>query len=179
MSVIGTLLANLETALIAAAPTRVVTRTLKDFSDRRKEDLMAGVFTLVHRGQKDMRSYQEHLQVLLVGQVLVAEKAAAELKALPETVEEAELLMIDEIRRWADGVQGAQVSLVGWSQSQQIEAPFGWVAVEIDIGPLDFSAFTLDPATLDNFLTFRANYDLAPMDGQIDATDSVTLPAAP
>lgn len=169
MSVIGTLLDQLKAALVAAAPTRVVTRTLKDFGDRKKDDLQAGIYTLVHRGQQDTKMYQEHLQALLVGQLLVGEKAA------PETVEEAELVMLDEIRRWADGVQGANVSIAKWSQSQQIEAPFGWVAVELDIGPLDFSTL-LDPATLDDFITFQASYDLAPADEQIEATDTVTLP---
>ena len=33
-----------------------------------------------------------------------------------------------------------------------------------------------DPSTLDDFVTFHGDYDLAPSDGQIDATDIVTLP---
>lgn len=40
--------------------------------------------------------------------------------------------------------------------------------------PITFAP-TLDPATLDDFLTFHADYDLAPTDTAIDATDTVTL----
>ncbi len=167
MSAIGIILEALKTALQAAAPARVVTRELRDFGDRSEVDLKQGIYTLISRGQQEMRSRREYLRVLLVGQVMVDEKAAG------DALEEAELLMIDELRRFKDGVQGAQVNIASWQQSQQIERPHGWISAELEVGPFDFST-AADPATLGDFITFKADYV---EDGQTLASDEVTLPA--
>lgn len=169
MSIIGTIIESMKTALATAAPARSVTRALKDFSDRNKTELTAGIYTLISKGQVNTSRYDEHLKVLLVGQIQLTEDST------PDQIEEAELLMIDEIRRFVDGCQGVQVMMKSWQQSQQIEAPYGWVSAEIQVGPLDLSP-SVDLATLGSFITFHADYDLAPKDGTIDATDIVTLP---
>lgn len=172
MSVIGTILNSAKAALATAAPARVITRSYQDFAERDQADLTAGVYTLMNKGQTEMVRYQDHLQVLLVGQVLVAEDAAG------ETLEEAELAMVDEVRRFTEGAQGARITITGWRQSQQLERPYGWVAFDLDVGPFDLIE-PIDEAALASFITFHADYDLAPPDGQIDATDEITLEQTP
>ena len=169
MSAVGLILAALTTALQAAAPSRTVSRRYRDFADRDKTELTAGVFTLLNKGGDSGNDYADRLKLLLVGQILLPETTPG------EAVEEAELVMLDDVRRFADGVVGAQVSLGAWRQSLQLEAPYGWIAFDLDVGPFDLSQ-PVDPAQLAAFITFRADYDLAPADGQIDATDQVTLP---
>lgn len=185
-SAIGTLLGSMATALGAAAPGRSVTRALKDFGDRTKAELTAGVYTLLSRGQDKIDDYSEYLKVMLVGQIQLSENAT------PDQIEEAELLMVDEVRRFARGCQGANVSVKGWQQSQQLEAPYGWISVDLLVGPFDLVP-PLDTAVLADFITFHADTDIPPFEtaaehakwleeppdqttSKPDAEDSVTLP---
>lgn len=186
MSIIGALLNSMKTALLAAAPGRIVTRTLEDFSDRKKTDLQAGIYTLVHRGQGEITDEDEYLKVLLVGQMELGEKATG------EQIEEAELIMSEEVKRFARYATGARVRIKSWQQSMQLERPNGWISAEIEVGP-----FSLTPeiaaGTLSDFITFHADYDIPPHEtgaerakwlreppdtstSKPDAEDHVTLP---
>lgn len=154
-STIKPILDAVKTALSAAAPTRVVTRKLVGFAERDSSDLEKGVFTLVGKGRRDEDTHRSYLKCLLVGQLLVGEDADGEF------VEEAELIMMDDVQRLIEGIQGCQVSPGSWSQSQQIELPYGWIAVEIEIGPFDLS-IGVDETGLSDFTTLAADYDIAP-----------------
>ncbi len=184
MSAIGAIIGSMGTALLAAAPGRMVTRAFKDFADRQKSELTAGLYTLISRGQDDTTDYAEYLKVLLVGQIQLAEDAT------PDQIEEAELAMVDEVRRFARGCQGAAVRVSGWQQSMQLEAPYGWVSFELRVGPLDLVP-DLDVSTLASFITFHADTDIPPLESAAehakwlagdqttskpDAEDTVTLP---
>jgi hypothetical protein len=54
------------------------------------------------------------------------------------------------------------------------EVPFAWLWLDWEIEyPM---STTYQPDSLDDFLVFHAEYDLAPTDGNIDAVDDVNLP---
>lgn len=163
MSTIKPILDAVKTALLAAAPSRVVTRAMADFASRNTIELESGIFTLLSKGEPRIEYGSDILHCLLVGQLLLNEDADG------EAIEEAELVMVDDIRRFIDGVQGCQVRMTSWHQSQQIEAPYGWITAHLEIGPFDFS-IGIDETTLDNFTTLGADYDIAP---QVSAAEHI------
>ncbi len=167
-SQIGMILNSMQASLQTAVPTRTVTRSLRDFADRSKEELAAGIYTLISRGEQRIDAPLEFLGVLLVGQFEVAENATG------EVLEEIELRMFDEVRYFAAGCQGAYVQVQSTRQSMQIEHPYGWINAELLVGPFSLPEI-IDPATLDDFITFHADYDLAPADLVVDAAITVTL----
>lgn len=170
MSVTGQLLDSLKTALQSASPTRTVTRNLEDFGRRDLAELEQGVFTLISRGRQPQRDETVTLNVLLVGQIAVQEGSA------PSAVEEAELLMVDEIDAFMRGAQGARVMLDGGiQQSQQVDAPYGWVAARLAIGPVELAAYE-DAGSLADFITYHADHRLVDGGNEPSAIDEVTLP---
>lgn len=125
----------LKSAMAAAMPTRVVTRDHKDFGERAEDDLVKGVVTIVGLGEKDLSQWvgrETHLgtlPLLIVGQIKVAEGRA------PSEVEDAEDTLIEEIKAFCaappSGLGG--LSMKGWRQSGQLEAPWGWVSVDVEV----------------------------------------------
>lgn len=128
-------MAAMKTALTTAMPTRVVTRDLRDFADRAKADVAKGVFTLVSKGEGGYRNYNgreamdgKH-RILLVAQIVLAETAS------PSAVEDAEFAMVEEVKTFLRALPAELCSLVmkGFQQSGQLDAPYGWVAIELEI----------------------------------------------
>jgi N-methylhydantoinase B/oxoprolinase/acetone carboxylase alpha subunit len=128
-------MAALKTALATAMPTRVVTRDMKDFGDRAKADIAVGVFTLISAGEGGYRNYNgreamdgKH-RILLVGQIELAESA------LPSAVEDAEFAMIEEVKGFVRAlpVGLCSLSMTGFRQSGQLDAPYGWVSIDMEI----------------------------------------------
>jgi len=150
----GSIIAAIATALGQAAPMRTVVRDLKDFSDYDETVIKAGVYTLISKGMNADASDIEYLDLLLVGQIQVDEGSA------PSVVEEAELLMLDEVRIFTQKIQGVRIVRGQFRQSAQIDAPYGFISGELTVGPFDFDL----PAdtTIADFITFHA-------DSQIDA----------
>lgn len=127
-------LAAMQAALAAAMPARVVGRDLKDFGDRAKPDIAAGVFTLISKGEGSYRNYNgreamdgKH-RMLLVGQIELAEDAA------PSAIEDAELAMVEDVKAFVRALPPTLCSVVmtGFQQSGQLEVPYGWVAIEME-----------------------------------------------
>jgi hypothetical protein len=147
LSKLGAVRNGLRDALATAAPSRVVTRDFLPFADRESADLQAGVFTFLGRGQDQVAEYSDHLKIALVGQCLVGEDAAA------SAVEEIEDAMSEELRDFARGVYGTFVAIQAWQQSGQLEHPYGWIAAELDVGPIDLS---LTEAELSGLITYRS-----------------------
>lgn len=125
----------LKDALATAMPARVVTRKLKDFADRPKADIAAGVLTLVSSGEGGYRNYNgreamdgRH-RLLLVGQIELAEDSDG------EAIEDAEFAMVEEVKGFMRALPPSLCSLVmtGFRQSGQVEAPYGWVAIDMEI----------------------------------------------
>lgn len=152
------ILASFKVALAAAYPARVVTRTLKDFAERPKAELQAGIFTIITKGQAGGDTYDQMLTLVVVGQLQLAEDAAG------EDVEEAELLMAREIKTLIQRqLRGPLMRVIEIDHSAQLEAPYGWVSMKVECGPYDGT----EPLTVDenignlaDFLTFRADIDI-------------------
>ena len=126
----------LKAALATALPARVVTRDFKDFSQRQEADLLTGVISLIGAGEKDYANYLGRATQLgtvpfvLVGQIKLAETAA------PSAVEDAEDLLAEEIKAFCrapgDPLLGG-ILMRSFRQSGQLEAPYGWIAIDIEV----------------------------------------------
>ncbi len=126
----------LKTRMAAVLLTRVVTRDFKDFADRKPADLLAGVVSIIGAGEKN---YIDHLgesmlagtvPMVVVGQIALAEGSA------PSAVEDAEDLLAEEIKAFcrdpgSDLLGG--ITMTGFRQSGQMDAPYGWIACDIEV----------------------------------------------
>lgn len=154
------ILKSFKDALAAAYPGRIATRSLKDFSERKKAELTAGVYTVIADGRPDGEVYFQKLNFIVVGQIQLDEKAEG------EAVEDAELVMTREITNLIQRKRtGPEMTIVKVAQSAQLEVPYGWVSVHIQAGPYDATEPLTEDEVLGNladFLTFRADIDIAP-----------------
>ena len=131
MSEISTRMNLIKTLLAAALPLRIVTRDLLDFGQRY---CTAGVYTLVSNGEGGYENLNGReamdgtQRILLVGQVQLGEDVA------PSAIEDAELAMVDEIKALlrARTSQIIQLYMTGFRHSQQMDAPFGWVSIDLE-----------------------------------------------
>jgi len=126
----------LKTQMAAAMPTRVVTRDFLDFAQRAPADLTKGIVTLIGNGEKDYANYLSRAaQLGTVPMVVVGQLALAE-GALPSAVEDAEDLLAEEIKAFvrapgSDLLGG--ITMSGFRQSGQLEAPYGWISCDIEV----------------------------------------------
>lgn len=133
MSTLSVQMNALRDALAAMYPTRMVTRDLLDFAQRDDTELLAGIYTVVARNEGDYshtmgrEAYYGTLKIGVLGQIRVAENLT------PSAVEDAEGLMIDEIKALVRSRTVAinSLQLVALRQSGQLEHPYGWVAFEM------------------------------------------------
>jgi hypothetical protein len=124
----------IQTTLAAAFPLRVVTRDLLDFSQREHTDLEKGIWTLVSSGERGYKNYSgregmDGVQpIMLVGQFVKPEET------LGSVIEDAELDMVDEIKTFlrARPAQIIQLYMTGFRQSRQLDAPYGWVSIDLE-----------------------------------------------
>lgn len=126
----------LKVALAAALPGRVVTRDLLGFEQRREADLVAGVLTLITAKEGNYANYRGReadlgkLSVKLVGQLKLPESA------LPSAVEDAEFAFAESVKdflRTALPVEA--VDLLETNFSGQLDAPYGWFAMDWEVWP--------------------------------------------
>lgn len=125
----------IKTTLAAKYPARVVTRSLLDFQFRKREELMAGVYSIVSEGEGNYANFngREAMDgkhgILLVGQFELPETATN------EQIEDAEFVMADEIKEFVRDLPSGLCSLVmkGFRQSRQVDHPYGWIAVDMEI----------------------------------------------
>lgn len=127
----------IRASLAAKLPQRVVTRSLIDPANASAEDLAAGVLCLVSRGGGDFantRGREGQLgraNAYLVGYLKVAEDAE------PLEIEQAELALLQEVLDWCTEPGDVRplnaVLPLDWTQSAQLEHPYGWVALRLDV----------------------------------------------
>ena len=126
---------NQIAALLASRlPARIVTRSLKDFAERQPAELKRGIYTLISQGESGYANYLTRMamdgtqRLLLVGQIQLGEQDA------PQAVEDAELAMVEEIKEFCRDLPPALVclSMTGFTQSGQLEAPYGWVGINLE-----------------------------------------------
>lgn len=126
----------LADSLAAFLPARVVGRSLVDPAQASQADLLAGVLCLVNGGGGGFANYLGRvgqlgsLRARIVGFVLVPEKGTAGVD-----VEAAELALLDDVLRWMNGHAPVTVLPLDWAQSQQLEHPYGWFVLDLDVRP--------------------------------------------
>lgn len=133
-SVLGTRMELIKTLLEAKYPARVVTRNFIGYADHKRTDLVKGIYTLVSQSEGGYPNYngregQDGRQrLLLVGQFILDEDA------LGSAIEEAEFIMAEEIKEFlrTRDPQIAQLFMTGFRQSQQLDRPYGWIAVDLE-----------------------------------------------
>lgn len=126
----------LKNGMQSAMPTRVVTRDLMNFDLRAEADLLAGVLTVVANRERGYANYRGReadlgkLAVLVVGQLKLPEDA------LPSEVEDAEFAFAEEVKAFLQATLPVQaVDLLETRFSGQLEAPYGWFAMEMEVWP--------------------------------------------
>lgn len=135
MTVLATRMNLIKSTLAACYPARVVTRSLKDVSQHKTPDLKLGIYTLISQGEggyanllgRAARDGQQRL--LLVGQIQLGENAET------SEIEDAEFVMVEEIKAFCSDLPPALIclSMTGYQQSSQIDAPYGWIAVHLEM----------------------------------------------
>lgn len=131
---LATTLDGLKAALAAAMPSRVVTRDFKPHDQHPMGDLIKGVVTLLSLGEGSYspvlgrQGQNGNLRVLLVGLLQVAENAPT------SAVEDAEFALVEEIKAFCNAPPaGVAFLLQSFSQSGQMEHPYGWISVEAEV----------------------------------------------
>jgi len=135
MSVLGDRMNLIKDTLAERFPTRLVTRSLKDFSLREDADLRRGIYTIVSNGEGEYQNLRYRAamdgkhRMLLVGQFVLNEADE------PELIEDAEFVMVEEIKAFARDLPPALACLEmkNFRQSAQVDAPFGWIGVDLEI----------------------------------------------
>lgn len=141
MSALGARLNAIAAALQAKYPARKVKRAYVDFNLRQAADLAAGIYTIVGMGEKNFTNVPGYAAkdaaqpIRLIGQIQLPESKDAEALAL--AVDEAEFTMAEEVKAFLDDLPEALslLAAITWTQSHQIEAPYGWVAFELEYTP--------------------------------------------
>lgn len=126
----------LRAGLAAAMPARVVTRDLLSFDLRSEADLTAGVLTVLSSREGRYANYRGReaqmgrLNVVVVGQLKLLESA------LPSTVEDAEFAFAEQVKAFLGGeLPVPDVQLIETRFSGQMEAPYGWFAMDWEVMP--------------------------------------------
>ncbi|MBU0749149.1 MAG: hypothetical protein KKG67_20395 [Gammaproteobacteria bacterium] len=133
-------LEGIKNSMAAALPHRVVQRSLvMDPHNHDPEELAKGVLCLVNGGGGQFANYRGregqlgHSTLGVIGFVKVDEGA------LPEAVERAELALLADVMAWvkAPGVPRPFDSALPkeFRQSRQMEHPWGWIVIELDVRP--------------------------------------------
>jgi hypothetical protein len=128
----------LQASMAAAMPARTVQRNLPaDPANLPREQLLAGVLCLVSEGGGGFANYLGRegqlgtMQLSVVGFLQVAEDSE------PADIERAELALLDDVLAWCadtgDIDPATGVLPEDWTQSKQIEHPFGWLIVRLEV----------------------------------------------
>ena len=130
----NTLLNALRLSLATALPLRHVQRGLVDPAQADRAQLLAGLVCVVTQGGGQFANYLGRegqlgtAKVALLGFVLVEEDTE------PVDVERAELALLHDLLGWTTAPSGiAQVLPQQWRQSEQLEHPFGWLMLTLDV----------------------------------------------
>lgn len=129
----------LQASLAAKLPRRHFTRSLANPADLPDDQVRDGVVCIVNEGGGDFANYMGregqlgHLQVSLVGFVRVDDKDPV------AEIERAELQLLQELLEWTSDPgairAGDSVLPMDFTQSKQLEHPYGWLLLKLDVRP--------------------------------------------
>lgn len=129
----------IKDSLAAKLVARIVSRSLKDQANLPDADQQAGVICVVNEGGDEFANYMGREGDLgLIYPSLVAYVKVAE-DSEPEAVEIAELAILKDMLDWTND-QGAvragdSVLPISFTQSKQLEHPYGWVVLKLEVRP--------------------------------------------
>lgn len=137
-----TALEGIKTSMAAKLPHRVVQRSLVlDPVNHDPAAMAKGVLCLVGGGGGSFANYRGRegqlgrVSLGVVGFVKVADDSE------PEAVEAAELALLHDVLDWVrdTGLPRPFDSALpkDWRQSRQMEHPYGWIVLELDVRPLN------------------------------------------
>lgn len=137
-----TALEGIKTSMAAKLPHRVVQRSLVlDPVNHDPAAMAKGVLCLVGGGGGNFANYRGRegqlgrVSLGVVGFVKVDDGSA------PEAVEAAELALLHDVLAWVrdTGLPRPFDSALpkDWRQSRQMEHPYGWIVLELDVRPLN------------------------------------------
>lgn len=135
MSALADRMQLIKTTLAARYPARVVTRRLQDFGCRKADELKKGIYTLVSLGEggyanlRDRPAMDGKHRMLLIGQLQLPEKNDG------EAIEDAEFVMVEEVKAFLAALPPALACLEmkSFRQSGQTDHPYAWIACELEI----------------------------------------------
>ena len=119
------------------ATKRMVTRAFRDLEALPDEQAERGVFTLIAQGEQDFANYRGReaqlgtLRAIVSGQFKLGEGATGEDIEREEFAMVEELKAVAQLRHWPAPITAFE--LVEWSQSSQIEAPYGWIVARVNL----------------------------------------------
>ncbi|MBF0383626.1 MAG: hypothetical protein HQL69_21605 [Magnetococcales bacterium] len=126
----------LQTTLQTQLPNRIITRDFKQLQVHKDPDLTKGIYTIICSSESDYQNalgreaQGGRLQILLLAQLKAGPKATG------SQVEDAEFTVIQEIKTFLRSPlpnQLGNLSLKSVQQSGQLEAPYGWVAANLEL----------------------------------------------
>ncbi|HQS59968.1 MAG: hypothetical protein B7Y56_03425 [Gallionellales bacterium 35-53-114] len=134
MSEISDRMNLIKTTLATALPARVVTRDLMDFSMRADEDLQAGIYTLVSKGEGGYQNLLGRLAMDGTQRILLVGQFVAGADADPSAIEDAELAMIAEVKTFLQALPATlcRLKMTGFRQSEQMDTPYGWIVADLE-----------------------------------------------
>ena len=139
VNALDTLLENMKNSLAAKLPGRVVTRSLAADPMNEPEDVLrAGLLCVLIDSGDRFANYRGregqlgHALVSVVGFVRVDDDAPG------VAVEQAELALLDDVLGWCanpGAVSPVQALPQAFRQSHQLEHPYGWFVLTLDVRP--------------------------------------------
>lgn len=135
MNQISVVLSRIRSALALAIPDRIIATDLVDFPQRKVPELEKGIVTVLLLAA-DLHDWDGMLNMKLVGQISVPERTSTK-----HDIETAELEIFQQLRAFirnpGPGIPRIQAHQVRFSS--QMEFPWGWVSMDIDVGPIDLA----------------------------------------
>ena len=139
----GDRFAAFQAALTAALTTRQVFPGFMPSSARNQAELNAGVVNIVLRDEKDYGQGRGQTArsgttgLTLICHLQVAQPDGCDRAALSNDVRAAELALLEEIKTFcrSNPVPGLEVLLTETQFSRQLEAPMGWLVMDIELRP--------------------------------------------
>lgn len=125
----------LRTSLETALPGRIVTRSFEDAADLKDADLERGIVTIATQGEGGYNNLPGReamygtLDLVLVGRLKVKETDSG------EALENAEFILVEEIKAFVRALPAGidSLEIKRYRQSGQIERPYGWVLIEMEM----------------------------------------------
>lgn len=132
MTTANDLLDGIEASLFARLTGRVVRRGLVDPAQADQADLLNGVVCIVARGGGKFANYLGREGQLGAMEVALVCFVKVDDDTQPQAVEQAELALLDELLDWTKNGVGYALPKE-WRQSEQLEHPYGWVVLTLDV----------------------------------------------